>query len=379
MARPSPKGLDISFWMRSFRSDLGPRASKSVMTLLQRARKDGRRFLNPVETKVGGFSTIFKVLPLYLKNREESEPKQPLGPFFTDFKLYATPPESGLRVTWFGHSSLLIEIDGLRVLVDPVWEERASPFQWMGPKRFFAPTLRLEDLPAIDVILVSHDHYDHFGANTLRRLAELPSTSGAAWITSLGVMKRLEGLKVNPKRITELDWTQSVEIQGSVQGESLKVTAWPTRHFSGRGVADRFSTLWSSFVLEGTKHRVYFGSDSGWWEGFPEIASHYERFDLTMLEIGAFHPLWQEIHLGPDNAAKAYQAMGGPAKAGLFMPIHWGLFNLALHGWRQPIQRVVELSEQDPANFRLWLPEPGRPTEIQQGEVHETRWWMEYK
>lgn len=345
------------------------------MSLLQPARKDGQRFLNPVPTKVGGFSTVFKVLPLYLNNKEESEPREPLGPFVTDPGLYAAPSASGLRVTWFGHSSLLIEIDGFRVLIDPVWEQRASPFRWMGPKRFFAPTIRLEDLPPLDVILLSHDHYDHMGAQTLARLAQLPATAATTWVTSLGIKRRLEKLKVPADKIRELGWTQSTEVPSAAIGQSLRLTAWPSRHFSGRGMTDRFKTLWSSFVLEGQTHRIYFGADSGWWDGYSEIAAQYDRFDLTLLEIGAFHPLWQEIHLGPDNAARAYHALGGPEKAGLFMPIHWGLFNLALHAWRQPVERILELAGEAPDRFRLWLPEPGKPTEVHRQEALTRLWW----
>ena len=345
------------------------------MTLLKRAAKDGKKFLNPVPTAVGGFSTMRKVLPLYLRNREESEPKQPLGPFHTDTAIYATPSPTGLRVTWFGHSSLLIEIDNYRILVDPIWEQRASPVEWFGPKRFFAPTMRLEDLPQLDVVLISHDHYDHFGARTLRKLATLPNTQNARWITSLGVGKRLSKLGVAQDRIAELDWTDSVRVR------DLTITSWPSRHFSGRGIRDRFHTLWASFVLEGPQHRIYFGADSGIWDGFAEIASHYDHFDLTLLEIGAFHPLWASIHLGPDGAAAAYRAMGGFARAGLFMPIHWGLFNLALHAWQQPIERLLEmdrLRESDttgPSTSRYWLPTPGHPTDVVPGTEVCSDWW----
>jgi L-ascorbate metabolism protein UlaG (beta-lactamase superfamily) len=137
---------------------------------------------------------------------------------------------------------------------------------------------------------------------------------------------------------------------------------------------DRFTTLWSSFVIEGPKHRVYFGADSGWWEGFAEIAGRYPGFDLTMLEIGAFHPLWQEIHLGPDGAARAYESMGGAAKAGPLFPIHWGMFNLALHGWREPIERLEELAAGN--GMRLWTPKPGVPTEVVEGNKR-SRWWVD--
>jgi L-ascorbate metabolism protein UlaG (beta-lactamase superfamily) len=340
------------------------------MSYLKRAVKVGRKFLNPVPTQVGGFSTFFKVFPLYLENREEAEPKRVLGPFRTDTSVYAAASASGLRVTWFGHSASLVEIDGFRVLIDPVWDQRASPFAFMGPKRFFQPTVALRELPRIDVVLISHDHYDHLGANTVRELADLECAAGARWVTSLGVGRRLRGFGVAAEQVVELDWTESVEVGG------LKVTAWPTRHFSGRGVFDRFTTLWSSFVIEGPKHRVYYGADSGWWDGFSEIAERYSGFDLTMLEIGAFHPLWAAIHLGPDNAARAFEVMGSCAdgerdRGGMLMPIHWGLFNLALHGWRQPIERMLELAAE--RGIPLWSPEPGVPSEVV-GELRSD-WW----
>jgi L-ascorbate metabolism protein UlaG (beta-lactamase superfamily) len=345
-------------------------ASNRAMSYLKRAEKQGGKFLNSVPTDVGGLRVVFKVLPQYVNNRAQVEPKRPLGPFRTDASVYAAEPASGLRVTWFGHSASLIEIDGMRVLVDPVWEQRASPFAFMGPKRFFQPTIALQALPKLDVVLISHDHYDHLGANTVRQLANAPGAAGARWVTSLGVGKRLRGFGVPAERIAELDWTESVEVG------ALKVTSWPARHFSGRGVLDRFKTLWGSFVIEGPRHRVYFGADSGWWEGYGEIAAQYDGFDLTMLEIGAFHPLWAAIHLGPDNAAKAFEVMmqnGVGTRGGLLMPIHWGLFNLALHAWKQPVQRMVEIADEK--GIKLWLPEPGAPTEVVGGAELRSRWW----
>jgi L-ascorbate metabolism protein UlaG (beta-lactamase superfamily) len=343
------------------------------MTMLRRAKKIGRRFLNPVPTEIGGFSTIFKVLPLYFTNKAETVPRRTLGPFKTDVAVYAAAPESGLRVTWMGHSSLLLEIDGVRVLMDPVWDERASPVRWAGPKRFFAAPVRLEDLPPVDVVLVSHDHYDHLGETTIRRLAKLASMRGAQWVTSLGVGESLQAFGVDAGRIVELDWTQRV---GVADGR-LEITALPARHFSGRGMFNRFETLWSSFVLKGAKHTVYFGADSGWWEGFAEIGAAYGPFDLTMLEIGAFDALWGGIHLGPDGAARAFEALGGNGAGGrgLLMPIHWGLFDLALHAWRQPMERMLELAGE--RGVRLWAPEPGRPTEVVAGVEVRSDWWRQ--
>ncbi len=342
------------------------------MGLLERSKRQGGKYLNPVPTMLGGFGLVFKVLPLYFRNKAEREPKVPLGPFRTDVRAFRRPPANGLRVTWFGHSSILLEIDGMRILIDPVWEERASPAQWFGPQRFFQPTMALDQMPELDAVLISHDHYDHLGALTVGRLTRLNVTARAVWVTSAGVGKRLRSFGVPGERIRELDWTQSAEVAGTEPGKSVKLTAWPTRHFSGRMPWDRNETLWSSFVIEGPEHRVYFGADSGWWEGFAEIADRYEKFDMTMLEIGAFHPLWSEIHLGPDGAARAYESMGGAAKAGLLFPIHWGMFNLALHGWREPIERLEELAAGN--GLRLWTPRPGVPTDVVEGGP-TSRWW----
>jgi L-ascorbate metabolism protein UlaG (beta-lactamase superfamily) len=315
-----------------------------------------------------------KVLPEFFTRRAGREPERPLGPFQTDATVYTRPPASGLRVTWFGHSGMLVEIDGVTVLIDPVWDQRASPRQWFGPKRFFEPTLALEDLPRIDAVLISHDHYDHLSEGTVRTLARLRSTAAARWVTSLGVGAVLEGFGVRPGQIYELDWTQMVPVGNrGGSGAICEITSLPSRHFSGRSLFNRFQTLWGSFVLRSTiagGHSVYYGADTGWWEGFAEIGAAYGPFDLTMLEIGAFHEAWAQMHLGPDGAARAFQAMGG---AGLLMPVHWGLFNLALHGWREPIERMVEIAGSE--GIQLWSPDPGKPTELERGVEMCSRWW----
>jgi L-ascorbate metabolism protein UlaG (beta-lactamase superfamily) len=305
--------------------------------------------------------TFFKVAGAYLRNKEERTPKRPLGPFHTDAHIYATSPATGLRITWFGHSGTLIEIDGMRVLTDPVWDQRAFSFDWAGPKRFFPPTLALQDLPPVDVVLLSHDHYDHLGAKTVRSLALLKSQANARWVTPLGVGPILQRLGVNPKNIHELDWTDSLPLS------NLTITALPARHVAGRGAFNRFQTLWASFVLASPRHRVYFAGDSGEWPGFAEIGRKYGPFDLSMIEIGAFDPLWSDIHMGPAGAARTFGALGG---TGLLMPIHWGLFDLALHAWRQPIERLFSMKD-----LSIWTPVPGAPTDVVPGEQLRTAWW----
>jgi L-ascorbate metabolism protein UlaG (beta-lactamase superfamily) len=336
------------------------------MSLLQKARRQGKRFLNPVPTSVGSLSTIFKVLPRYLSSKEERTPTIPLGPFTTDPRTYQSPPATGLRITWFGHSSSLVEIDGLRVLIDPVWDERAAPVQWAGPKRFFSPTIPLHDLPPIDVILISHDHYDHLGAGTVRTLAGMPALAHTRWITALGVGSILTQFGLAPSRWTELNWTDNIQVPGS--SGDITITALPGRHFSGRSLRNRFHTLWASFAITGPRHRLYYGADSGEWPGFRDIGTAYGPFDLSMLEIGAFDPLWADIHMGPDGAARTFLALGG---SGLLMPIHWGLFDLALHAWRQPIERLSSI-----ADLKLWSPAPGEPTDVLPNQELRSRWWQ---
>ena len=315
---------------------------------------------------------MLKILPLYFQAKEEVEPKRALGPFRTDKRLYGQAPASGVRVTWFGHSSSLVEIDGVTVLIDPVWDQRAAPVSFLGPKRFFAPTLPLDELPPLDAVLISHDHYDHLGRQTVQTLAKMRPE--LRWLCPTGVARELHGFGVAAGRVSELDWTGETVVRGQL-GEELRVTATPARHFSGRSLSNRFHTLWAGYVLAGAQHKIYYGADSGLWDGFQAIGEAYGPFDLTMLEIGAFHELWRSIHLGPDGAVQAYEALGGEARAGVLMPIHWGLFNLALHAWRQPIERISELAAEK--RLKLFVPEPGRPTEFLRGQEVRTVWWRE--
>jgi L-ascorbate metabolism protein UlaG (beta-lactamase superfamily) len=330
------------------------------MTLLP-AERVGRKFINPVPTDLGGLSMMFKIGPQFFFGAAARSPRRVPGPFSTNPRVYATSSQSGLRVTWFGHSSSLVEIDGVRVLIDPVWDERAAPTQWAGPKRFFPPTLALADLPSIDAVIISHDHFDHLGEGTVRRLARMENLRQARWITPLGVRALLTRFGVDAKKCTELNWTEKMSVG------SLTIAALPACHFSGRSLFNRFETLWASFVLAGPRHRVYYGADSGEWEGFREIGEQYGPFDLTMLEIGAWNPLWSAIHMGPEGAVRSFRALGG---SGMLMPIHWGLFDLALHPWAEPIETVFAMKD-----LKLWSPEPGMPSEVVAGQEIRSEWW----
>jgi L-ascorbate metabolism protein UlaG (beta-lactamase superfamily) len=304
---------------------------------------------------------MFKVGPRFFLDTKTRSPKGPLGPFHADARIYATAPRSGLRITWIGHSTSIIEIDGVRILIDPIWDERAGPVSWAGPKRFFAAPLELNDLPGLDAVIVSHDHYDHLGAGTIRTITKLPAVERAQWITPLGVGPLLKRLGVPAARCLELNWMDSTRVGG------VQISALPARHFSGRSLFGRCATLWASFALAGPQHRVYCGADSGEWDGFHEIGSRFGPFDLTMLEIGASNPLWADIHMGPDGAVRSFRALGG---RGLLMPIHWGLFDLALHHWKEPIEKIWPVD-----GLKLWSPTPGNPSDVIAGEELRSLWW----
>ncbi len=294
-----------------------------------------------------------------LGNRNHRIPLAPL-PSVSPLEVWTQPAETGLRATWLGHSTLLLEIDGVHVLTDPVWSRRVSPSQFFGPKRFQPVPVSLDALPRIDAVVISHDHYDHLDRATVLRLAR----SDVPFYTSLGVGAHLEAWGVPPERIHELDWWESAELPGV----DFRITAAPSQHFSGRAAADRNRTLWSSFALQGPRHSAFFSGDTGLTPEYRKIAERLGPFDLVMIEVGAFHPAWGHIHLGPDNALEAHRLLGG----GSFLPVHWGTFDLALHDWDEPAERLIEVAPE--RDVHLVMPMLGAPVEPSRVEGTEP-WW----
>jgi len=289
--------------------------------------------------------------------RSERSPKGVL-PVERPHEIWCTAPETGFRTTWLGHSTVLIELDGHRVLTDPVFGERASPVGFAGPRRFHPTPATIFELPTLDAIVLSHNHYDHLCRSSISELAKLQ----VPIVTPLGVGALLERLGVEPGLIHELDWNESTTIRG------LTLTATPAQHFSGRGVADRNKTLWASFVIQSDRRKVFFSGDTGLTPMFEEIGRRHGPFDLVMLEVGAFHPAWGGIHLGPENALKAFSMLGG----GTLLPVHWGTFNLALHPWNEPAETLVTLAET--TKHRIVTPRLGAPVEPER-LPGPTPWW----
>ena len=341
------------------------RASFKPVTLLKPAEFHNGIWLNPVPTEVAATNKLLPILKEQFSKHGERFPLRTLGPFHTDVSVYQTPPASGLRITLLGHSSVLFEIDGTTLLVDPVFSRRASLVQWFGPKRFFAPPLAIADLPPLDAVLLTHDHYDHLDTEAVRQL----SKRTPLFLCSMGVDTHLRRWGITTPT-HPMNWMDEFTVP-SAGGTPLMLTALPARHFSGRGPR-RYRTLWSSFLLETAHHRIYHGADSGHHPAFCEIGERYGPIDLALLEIGAWDPLWNDIHLGPDQALQAAQEL----KARAMMPIHWGLFNLAFHAWDQPPERLTEVAGA--ARMPLFVPEPGQPTEFT-GEALNSLWWRRYQ
>jgi L-ascorbate metabolism protein UlaG (beta-lactamase superfamily) len=325
------------------------------------SRWAGERFRNvhPILPGLRDANTPMPTLTEVLCGGARRVPRGPL-PSTSPLEGWRKPPQSGLRATWLGHSTMLIEIDGVRVLTDPVWGPRASPSGLIGPKRFQPIPVSLRSMPPVDLVVVSHDHYDHLDYPTIRVLAK----TDVPFVTSLGVGAHLEAWGVPPERIVELDWWESHRVGNS----EVTVTAAPSQHFSGRGLKDRNATLWSAMVIRSKRHAVFFSGDTGLTTEYRTIRERLGPFDLVMLEVGGLHPSWGDMHLGPENALKALALLGG----GPFLPIHWGTFCLAMHAWDQPAEVLLERAPK--AGAQLLMPRLGEPVEPSHAQSVEP-WW----
>ncbi|PRQ05579.1 MBL fold metallo-hydrolase [Enhygromyxa salina] len=315
---------------------------------------DGGGFENPQPLWNDGLGMITEAWT----GSDQSSPDQPLEFDGGDLSRFEQPPATGLRVTWLGHSTLLIEIDGHTVLTDPVWGERTSPLRWAGPTRFFPPPIPLAELPPVDAVLISHDHYDHLDYATIDAIKQWDTR----FVVPLGVGAHLEYWGVPVERIIELDWWERTRVG------ALEIACAPARHASGRQLFDQNNTLWAGYALLGGDHRVFFSGDTGLFPGMTEIGEQLGPFDLTMIEAGAYGQAWPDWHIGPEQAVRAHQMLRGE----VMLPIHWGLFDLAYHGWTEPIERTLIAAAA--AGVVVAAPQPGQSFEPEAlGPIE--RWW----
>jgi len=316
-------------------------------------------FRNPLVQRAELQGASASVIGEFFFKRGRRKPPGPL-PLERPHERWGTRPSTGLRTTWLGHSTVLLELDGRRVLTDPVFGRRIGPVSFVGPKRFHPTPATVDELPPLDAVLISHDHFDHLCRPTIEALAG----TRVPIVTALGVGDHLERYGVDPAVITELDWHESAVVGG------VRFTATPSQHFSGRSLLGRNRTLWASWVIESERHKVFFSGDTGLTPQFTEIGHAHGPFDLVMLEVGAFHPSWGAIHLGPENALTAFSMLGG----GTLLPVHWGTFNLGLHVWDEPAETLVALAAARGA--RVVTPRLGAVVEPAHLDG-PTPWWRE--
>ncbi|MEO3974709.1 MBL fold metallo-hydrolase [Streptomyces sp. CAU 1734] len=323
-------------------------------------------FRNPVGARTrpsGGSMLEFAKIYFQREARARRTPNGPIPLHPTTLAELAEPPAAGLRLTWMGHSTVLAEIDGRRVLFDPVWGRRCSPFSFAGPKRLHPAPAPLAGLPPVDVVVISHDHYDHLDLPTIKALA----AGDTVFAVPLGVGAHLERWGVSPDRLRELDWNETATVSG------IRLTATPARHFCGRGLRNQQHTLWASWAVAGPGHRIYHSGDTGYFPGFRDIGAEHGPFDATMIQIGAYSEYWPDIHMTPAEGMRAHLDLQGGEPAGVMLPIHWGTFNLAPHPWAEPVEGTVAAAAG--AGARVALPRPGEPFLPVAGPLPADPWW----
>lgn len=318
--------------------------------------RDGR-FRNETPRQAMGLLKTLGVMWRFLVGKPaDSVPSQPIPvQSLSRSELLAAPDHSLWRL---GHSTMLIKLDQRFWLTDPVFSERASPFSFMGPKRFHAPPLSIDELPPITGVLLSHDHYDHLDHAAILALA--PKVDH--FITPLGVGDRLIAWGIPAAKVQQLDWWQETVVDG------LRLIATPAQHFSGRGLSDGNSTLWASWVLMGAGLRLFFSGDSGYFRGFKTIGDRFGPFDLTLMETGAYNADWADIHMQPEQSLQAHLDLRGRH----LMPIHNGTFDLSLHPWHEPFERIADLAWN--AGVPLVTPVMGERVDLQ-APARSGHWW----
>ena len=312
-------------------------------------------FVNEVPTSTLNLGELWLPLKDQVVPTRGSRPSEPLPSVAVDMAAFDT--EAGLRVVWLGHSTVLVRIDSVTILFDPVFDEYTK--HSMGSARRFQPSpLPREALPRLDAVVISHDHFDHLEKGTVEYLAP----RGVTFFVPLGVGALLEEWGVPNSQIVELDWWESTVIR------SVRLVCTPARHFSGRNVSSINKTLWSSWALIGPAHRLFFGGDTGYFDRLKDIGKRYGPFDLTLIPIGAYDDAWPDVHLRPEEAVIVQKVLN----AKLLCPIHWGTFDLAAHRWREPIERLVEAASLE--KIDLVTPQLGEVVDPDNLESPK-RWW----
>lgn len=317
-------------------------------------------FSNLIDTRLSySLSNYWGMIREYA-SAKNTAPNNPIPTHFGESASYF--PDSSLIVTWFGHSAILLEVDGKRIFLDPMLGPNASPISFFGKRFKNVPPIDLETIDTLDAVIFSHDHYDHLDYYTISRL----HTKVKHFYTPLGVGSHLQAWGVPADKISELDWW------GHSSFGDFRLTATPARHFSGRSIGDANKTLWASWVIESPSHRIYFSGDSGYGPHFQQIGEKMGPFDFALIECGQYNDRWADIHMMPEQSIQASLDV----KAKIVMPIHWGAFTLAPHEWTDPIERAIKAAEAN--NVHLITPEIGLPFSPDSASP-DRKWWQAVK
>lgn len=320
--------------------------------------RDGK-FNNSNQWRGAMVNNVISTTWKFLFGGEQREPDRALPVASVDLSWFENRNQNQLNATWLGHSSLMINIDGNRILADPVFEKRISI---VGPVRFNGePPLNITMLTEVDLVLITHNHYDHLNKFSIKALAKKTKW----FVVPLGVGARLVSWGIARDKIIELDWWEEYRM-----GPNLMIAATPAQHFSGRGIFDRNKTLWASFVVKAVHHNLFISGDSGYFDGFKKIGDKYGPFDMTFIECGAYNEMWPQVHMFPEETVKAHLDLKGD----VLHPIHWGTFNLALHAWFDPMKRLTVAARVK--NVPVSTPVVGDTT-VYAHYLRQKHWWVE--
>jgi len=319
-----------------------------------------KKFENQITTTMNmGLKSMLSMLKDAVIGKENRKPAVPIQ--VEEFKAdemisHAAAP----RITWFGHSAFYLEIEGKKLLFDPMFSLRPSPLPWVGTKRYTGSLLRkLDDFPMLDAVIISHDHYDHLDYPSIVRLKD----KTARFIVPLGVRKRLIKWGISAEKITEHSWWEEL------QYHNLMLACTPSRHFSGRGLHDRNATLWCSWVIKGPEWRIFYSGDSGYGPHFKEIGEKYGPFHLTIMECGQYDERWAAIHMKPEETVQAHLDLQGET----LLPVHWAGFTLAYHEWTDPVERAIAAALKN--EVKIITPKIGETVAVTAENVPTQPWW----
>ncbi len=328
--------------------------------------KNGK-FINTIgEIEMLTSGTYMGLIKKMIFGREEREPERLLKPLIVDADSITGGKPGELKVTWLGHSSTIIEIEGKIILTDPVFSKRTSPLSFIGPKRYHSsPVIKPERLKKIDLVIISHDHYDHLDLETVKKI----HITASHFVVPLGVGSYLKKCGVSTDKITEMNWWDEKVLPGG-----LKIAATPSQHFSGRSLFNRNRTLWASWVIEGSKRKIFFSGDSGYTSEFRKIGNKYGPFDMTLIENGQYNEQWQNVHMLPEESLQCHIDLKGR----VMIPVHWAAYNLSVHDWFEPVERLLKAGAHNPKSVKISTPAIGEKV-VYGKNIPSARWWDAFK